>query len=113
MELLKCSGTRRESCLLSRWMPPRLSRKYKFVLLVAIHFGKTRNLYCIFIIPLFLPVFDSELIEDLRGETSGYFCRMMYSLCTGFRQVEECDDDYAEEQAQKLVDVSLQSNLSE
>ena len=56
---------------------------------------------------IFMSVYDSELIDDLRSETSGYFCRMMYSLCTGFRQVEECDDDYADEQAQKLVDVSI------
>lgn len=52
-------------------------------------------------------LYDSDLTEDLRGETSGYFCRMMYSLCTGFRQIEEADDDYASEQAQKLVDAGV------
>ena len=51
-------------------------------------------------------VYESELEDDLVGETSGYFQRMMRSILTGFRQVEECDDDFAAEQAQKLVDVS-------
>ena len=57
---------------------------------------------------IFILVYDVEMIEDLKADTSGYFCRMLYSLCTGFRQVEECDDDYASEQAQKLIDVSPQ-----
>lgn len=52
-------------------------------------------------------LYDVEMIEDLKADTSGYFCRMLYSLCTGFRQVEECDDDYASEQAQKLIDAGI------
>ena len=52
-------------------------------------------------------MYDVELIEDLQSDTSGYFARMLYSLCTAFRQVEDGDDDFAEEQAQKLIDVRI------
>lgn len=50
-------------------------------------------------------VYDADLIDDLQGDTSGYFGRMMYSLASGARQECDSDDELAEEEAQKLVDV--------
>lgn len=52
--------------------------------------------------------YDCELEEDLQSDTSGYFARLMVSLCVGGRQsddwYEEPDDDKAEQDAQKLLD---------
>ena len=55
----------------------------------------------------FLTVYETELLEDLEGDTSGYFRRVLCSLVTAYRQVEDGDDDFAEQQAQKLIDVRI------
>ena len=58
-------------------------------------------------IHFFLTVYETELLEDLEGDTSGYFRRVLCSLVTAYRQVEDGDDDFAEQQAQKLIDVRI------
>ena len=52
--------------------------------------------------------FDRDLEEDLMSETSGYFKRILVSQCNAGRQDEEEDVDYdlAQEDAQKIFDVS-------
>lgn len=52
-------------------------------------------------------MYDAELIDDLQGDTSGYFGRMLYSLASASRQESGADDDQASEEAQKLIDVIL------
>jgi len=51
--------------------------------------------------------FDAELEEALQGDTSGYFGRLMTSLCVGGRESDDwdsSDDDKAAEAAQKFFD---------
>ena len=53
--------------------------------------------------------FECELEEDLQSDTSGYFRRLMVSLCVGGRESDEWewgDEDKAMEDAQKFLDVS-------
>lgn len=52
-------------------------------------------------------LYDADLVEDLQGDTSGYFGRMLYSLTTASRQDSEEDEDMAEEEAQKLIDAGV------
>ncbi|KAL4236488.1 hypothetical protein ACF0H5_004874 [Mactra antiquata] len=49
----------------------------------------------------------ADLTEDLSGDTSGYFKRLMVSLSTGCRNEEEEDDDKITEDAQKLIDAGV------
>ncbi|XP_076440760.1 annexin A5-like [Babylonia areolata] len=52
--------------------------------------------------------YEQELEEDLQGDTSGYFGRLMVSLCVGGREsdsyTEWLNEDKAMEDAQKLLD---------
>ena len=51
--------------------------------------------------------FERNLEEDLMGETSGYFRRLLVSQCNGGRDEEgDVDFDLAMEDAQKIYDVS-------
>jgi len=52
-------------------------------------------------------MFESDMEEDLKSDTSGYFQRLMVSLVTAGRQEEEYSDvdyDKAREDAQKFLD---------
>lgn len=51
--------------------------------------------------------FDSDLVDDLAGDTSGYFGRMMRSLVNGNREEDDHGDDAAAEDAQKLIDAGI------
>lgn len=55
-------------------------------------------------------VYDAELIDDLQGDTSGYFGRMLFSLASAARQETPGDEGLAVEEAQKLIDVSIMLN---
>lgn len=69
---------------------------------------KTYLRLCYIILPVYqISVYEVELIDDLQGDTSGYFGRMMFSLASGARQECDSDDKLAEEEAQKLIDVSF------
>jgi len=49
--------------------------------------------------------FETSLEDALQGDTSGYFRRLMVSVCTGARdQSDEIDGDKAQEDAQKIYD---------
>ena len=51
--------------------------------------------------------FETTLEEDLKGDTSGYFGRLMVALCANGREPNEgWDMAEAEESAQKLYEVS-------
>ena len=57
---------------------------------------------------IYFSVYDADLEEDLKSDTSGYFRRLMVSLVTAGRQEEdysEVDYDKAREDAQKFFDV--------
>ena len=56
---------------------------------------------------MFLSEFETTLEEDLQGDTSGYFGRLMVALCANGREPNEgWDMAEAEESAQKLYEVS-------
>ncbi|XP_041357145.1 annexin A4-like [Gigantopelta aegis] len=49
--------------------------------------------------------FENELEEDLVGDTSGYFQRLMVSLCAGGRETSEwADEEKAAEDAKKFYE---------
>ena len=50
-------------------------------------------------------MYEVELEEDLKSDTSGDFEKLMVSLVSGARQ-EGVDEGRAEEEAQELIDVS-------
>ena len=54
-----------------------------------------------------LTEYEVDLVEDLQGDTSGYFGRMLFSLCSASRQESGADEDLAVEEAQKLIDVRV------
>ena len=52
--------------------------------------------------------FDRSLEEDLMGDCSGYFKRLMVSQCNGARhEPDGVDDDLAQQDAQTIFDVSV------
>ncbi|KAL5022473.1 hypothetical protein ScPMuIL_001628 [Solemya velum] len=54
--------------------------------------------------------YETELEEDLDSDTSGYFGRMMISLCTGGRETNQyVDSDQAEEDANQLYEAGAGS----
>ena len=59
--------------------------------------------------------FEAELEEDLQGDTSGYFGRLMVSLCAAGRESDDwygdVDEDKAAEDAQKFYDVGTRRAL--
>ncbi|XP_045159545.1 annexin A13-like isoform X1 [Mercenaria mercenaria] len=52
-------------------------------------------------------LYEADLVEDIQGDTSGYFGRMLYSLAQAGRQDCDSDDDLADEEAQKLIDAGV------
>ncbi|KAH3779428.1 annexin A13-like [Dreissena polymorpha] len=54
-------------------------------------------------------MYDADLNDDIQGDTSGYFARMMYSVVTGARQESKADEHLAYEEAQKLIEAGVQS----
>lgn len=50
-------------------------------------------------------LFESDLLEDIEGDTSGSFGKLMFSLAQGCRsEDEEVDEDMANEDAQALIE---------
>jgi len=52
--------------------------------------------------------FDSELLDDVQSDTSGYIKRLLFSQCNASRNEdsEGVDDGLAGEEAQEIYDVS-------
>ena len=51
--------------------------------------------------------YETDMEEDIKGDTSGYFQRLMSSLCQAARQECEPDDDVVEEDAENLIQVHI------
>lgn len=51
--------------------------------------------------------FGSDLEDDLQSDTSGYFSRLMVSLCAAGRQSDDwgADEHKAEEDAKRFFEV--------
>lgn len=52
-------------------------------------------------------LYDSDMLEDLQSDTSGYFKRLMFSLCTAYRQVELADEEHIAKETQKLIEAGV------
>lgn len=53
--------------------------------------------------------YESDMTEDIKDDTSGYFQRLMRSLCLGGRQESDPDDDAVETDAENLVQAGVAS----
>ena len=56
--------------------------------------------------------FESDLEEDLKSDTSGYFERLMVSQCQAGRdESTDVDEDQANEDADAIIEVHLTASL--
>ena len=56
--------------------------------------------------------FESDLEQDLKSDTSGYFERLMVSQCQAGRdESTDVDEDQANEDADAIIEVRLTASL--